>query len=200
MDWSCRSMTQGNSRVSERSPSIDSITEARGLYQTNDSLQWTFANKDIWTKGCTVCHTITHWSFHGKIFCLVFFFLMCGGRLQGQRTDTKWWGDESDWEAWCEFTKSPNFKKEYYIPCHIQKKEDRFLSMKKSNSFWVLKKTVTQTSIHREVTGFLINLFFTVQIPWPPPHPTSDAPHSTPPPNPLPPPTWMTPSPTPPDL
>jgi hypothetical protein len=50
-------MTQGNDKAS---------------CQTNNSLQCTFASKLVWTKGCTVGHTVTHYSFHNESF---FFFL-----------------------------------------------------------------------------------------------------------------------------
>lgn len=44
--------------------------------QTHDYLQWTFVNEDVWTEGCTVEHTVTHYSFHDKKLS-VFFVLFC---------------------------------------------------------------------------------------------------------------------------
>jgi hypothetical protein len=99
---SCRiSMTQGNNRISERSP----IEGPRLiLYQklevnlTNDSWRWTFASKSVWTKGCIVGHTET--------FKLKFYFLfLWGGRLKDWRADMKGQRDEWNWSAWCRIHK-----------------------------------------------------------------------------------------------
>lgn len=58
------------------------------LKQTNDSFQWTFASKDMWTKGCSVGHTIKHHSFYNemvsmlfkKFLSFIFFWGVCKGR------------------------------------------------------------------------------------------------------------------------
>ena len=42
--------------------------KAETPYQTKESLQCTFASKEVWTKGYTVGHTVTHYSFHDEIF------------------------------------------------------------------------------------------------------------------------------------
>jgi hypothetical protein len=59
------------------------------LNQSNDSLQWTFASKDVWTEEYIVGHTVTYYSFHNTImFCFVFIYFyfyfyfcifFCGG-------------------------------------------------------------------------------------------------------------------------
>jgi hypothetical protein len=73
--------------------------------QANDSLQRTFASKDVWTKGYTVgthCDTLQLSQqdlLFNDLLCFFFKNLFGGGRLQGQRADTKGQGDEWDWGA-----------------------------------------------------------------------------------------------------
>lgn len=83
--------------------SIDSVAEARGLELDNDSLQWTFASKGVWTDVYTVRHTgilqLLQWG--------VFFFLLVGevARVESRH---KGRGDRSGiWIAWCEIHKEP---------------------------------------------------------------------------------------------
>ena len=102
-------MTQGNNRISERSPSEDPVLfvlqKPEASNQTNDSLQRTFASEDVWAKGCTVGHAMTDSRFHHKmVFCLVCLFVsmfcfLLTGRLQGQRIYMEGQGDEWDWGA-----------------------------------------------------------------------------------------------------
>lgn len=56
----------------------------KALNQTNDSLQCTFASKDVWTKGYTVEYTVTHYSYQYKIFFYAFVFIG-GGRAYKDR-------------------------------------------------------------------------------------------------------------------
>ena len=77
---SCRiSMTQGNNRITGRSPGKDSVWWNRSqmdpLNQTNDSLQWTFASEDVWAERYTVVHTVTHNSFPNEMFSMLCFVL-----------------------------------------------------------------------------------------------------------------------------
>jgi hypothetical protein len=86
------SMTQSNNRISERSPSENSVSmmyqKAEALNQTNASLQRTSASKEVWTKGCTdeMVFCFFYLFFY---FCFLFFF--CGevaraeGRYKGTR-------------------------------------------------------------------------------------------------------------------
>lgn len=65
---------QGNNMVSERSPSKAPVLivqqNPEPLYQTNDSWQWTFASREVWTIWYILEHTVTHYSIH---IVLVFF-------------------------------------------------------------------------------------------------------------------------------
>jgi hypothetical protein len=74
------STTWGNNRMSKRSTSgVQVLIEQHkpeATYQINKSLQWTFASKEVWTKGYTVGHTVTHYSFHSET---IFLFLFWGG-------------------------------------------------------------------------------------------------------------------------
>jgi hypothetical protein len=76
--------------------SVDYEAEARGLEQTNDSLQWPFASKAVWPRGYTVWHTTA-----SKARLLFVCFLVLEGRLEGQRG----WGHRWDWGTWCEIHK-----------------------------------------------------------------------------------------------
>jgi hypothetical protein len=88
---SCKiSMTRGNSRVSQRHPSADPVLtvpqKPEPSSQANDSLQWTCASQDVWTKGCAVGHTDTPqlpWWDVLVLFLLKFYFTsyFIGGRL-----------------------------------------------------------------------------------------------------------------------
>lgn len=103
----CRiSITQNNSRLSERSPSedsdIDSVAEAKGLKQTGDSLQWMlqvklFGQRDIWCD--TPCHT-TASTFLSSI----------GRRFQGWSADMEGLGNEWGRSVWCEIHKESILK------------------------------------------------------------------------------------------
>ena len=96
------SMTQSHNRISIGGPMmiqyIDDVTQTRGFYnqpyQTSDPWQWTFTSRDVWTKGYTVAHTVTHCNFHNKIF---FHFLMCIWKGEGW----VWleWEDQWYWDA-----------------------------------------------------------------------------------------------------
>jgi hypothetical protein len=44
--------------------------------QTHDYLQWTFVNEDVWTEGCTVEHTVTHYSFHDEMVSMLWLFFV----------------------------------------------------------------------------------------------------------------------------
>jgi hypothetical protein len=83
------SMTQGDNRLSKRSPSKDSVSEEyqkpEALYQANESS----ASREEWTKGYTMRYTVTHYSFHNKIF-----FSLLWGRLQWWRAAIRRGGDE----------------------------------------------------------------------------------------------------------
>ena len=48
--------------------------------QTNDSMQWSFARKAVWAKGCTVGYILSQFSFHGSILLLVIWFARVEGR------------------------------------------------------------------------------------------------------------------------
>lgn len=48
-----------------------SVAEARILVPDPWAWKWTFASKEVWTKGYTVGHTRTHYSFHNGILFLV---------------------------------------------------------------------------------------------------------------------------------
>ena len=69
------SMTQGNNRIFKRSPSEVPVLiiqqKLEASYQINESLQRTFASKEVWTKGYTVVYTVTHYSFHNQMFLSV---------------------------------------------------------------------------------------------------------------------------------
>ena len=54
--------------------SIDSVAESRGLRPDQQLISMTI-NKEVWTKGCTVGHTVTHYSFYNDIICF-----LCWGR------------------------------------------------------------------------------------------------------------------------
>jgi hypothetical protein len=62
---------------------------------TNDSLQWTFASKETWTKECPVGHTVTHSSFQNEmpfrfiLFIILFLSFVSFVGLQEHRTDRK---------------------------------------------------------------------------------------------------------------
>ena len=78
-------MIQGNNRVMEWRTGKDPILMVSQKPEisnpTNDSLQWTFASEEVWTREYIVGHTVTHYSFHNKIFIVFnFFFLIffCG--------------------------------------------------------------------------------------------------------------------------
>ena len=91
----CRiSMTQAGQRQDTlrkpgEDPGLMVSQKPEILNLTNDSSQWIFAREDMWTRVCTVRHTVTHCSFHNQMFSYVFVFclwlLFCGGRLQEQR-------------------------------------------------------------------------------------------------------------------
>lgn len=102
------SMTQWNSKMSQRSPSVVPA-EPEVLNKTNDSLQWTLVSKDGWTNNTLhelLCHTTasTMWFF---IFFFLFFLsfhfnfiLFCfGGGCRGSG-QMQW-----DWYAWCDIHK-----------------------------------------------------------------------------------------------
>jgi hypothetical protein len=72
---SCRTfMTQGNG-ITRRSPEEDLILmisqKPEISNQTNDALQRTFANEDVWTEGYTVGHTVTQYRDHDEISMLL---------------------------------------------------------------------------------------------------------------------------------
>lgn len=76
-------MTQGNKRISGKSPSGDPILmvsqKSEILYQTNYSLQWTFASKNVSTEGYIVGHSVTYYNLHSEIrsfLCFVFVVLV----------------------------------------------------------------------------------------------------------------------------
>ena len=75
-------MTQGNNRISERSPGGDPVLmvqqKPEASNQTNDSLQQTFASKAVWAKLCCV----THCSFHSEFYFLFSFGV--GARAEGR--------------------------------------------------------------------------------------------------------------------
>ena len=91
------SMTQGNNRISERSPSIDGVAEARGL----EPDQWLIVINIY--KWCGTCCG-TRCDFHDKMFfmfCFVLFLVFSilfffGGGLPGQRADMKGQGVQGD--------------------------------------------------------------------------------------------------------
>jgi len=102
---SCRiSMTGQQQDMQEESrweSSTDSVGEARGLKANRwVSLQWTFASKEVRTKGFILCDTLWHTTVsHNEMF------LSLGARgecLQEQREGTKGQGNEWGWGAWCE--------------------------------------------------------------------------------------------------
>jgi hypothetical protein len=80
-----------------------------------DSLQWTFASKDVWTKGYTVWHTVTQCNFHTEMFCLFccccfssfafYLFIYILFSLEGEVARVEGWRDEWDWVTWCEIHK-----------------------------------------------------------------------------------------------
>lgn len=86
---SCRiSTTQGNKRLSKRSPDKNSALivyqKPEALNQTEDSLQCSFASKDVLTKGYTVWHitaSVIRWLL---LFILSYFISFEEGILQGQ--------------------------------------------------------------------------------------------------------------------
>jgi hypothetical protein len=80
---SCRiPMTQGNNRISQKSPCEDPVlihvAEAKSL----EPDQWLIAMKSCWMgKGYTVWHTMAYCSFYGEMLFVCF---LLGGMLQGQ--------------------------------------------------------------------------------------------------------------------
>jgi hypothetical protein len=89
------SMTQGNNRKNRRSPREDPLFWWCGRRQRPPTRVTTFTSKEVWTKGCTVWHTVTHYGVHNyALFYFVylflcFYFLLGWRRLQGQRVDMK---------------------------------------------------------------------------------------------------------------
>jgi hypothetical protein len=69
-------MTQGNKRISDMDtsevPVLIEYQEPGASEHTNDSLQCTFPSKEVWTKGHTVGHILTHNSLQNGIF-----FFLC---------------------------------------------------------------------------------------------------------------------------
>ena len=88
-------MTQGNQRLTGRSPSEDPVLtvsqKPKISKQSSDSLQGTLASGAVWTEGQTVGHCDTH-SFHDEILLcfgfvvvvLVCVFLFWGEVLKGK--------------------------------------------------------------------------------------------------------------------
>jgi len=73
----------GQKRICQRSPGEDSVLivkqKPEASNQTNDSLQWAFANKAIWAIGILVCGTPWHWHtavpmVRSFFICFVFFW------------------------------------------------------------------------------------------------------------------------------
>jgi hypothetical protein len=66
---------QDNNKISGRRSSKDPVLIVQqkpgALNQKSDSLQGMFASKGVWTKGCTVGHTVTRCSFHSEISFLL---------------------------------------------------------------------------------------------------------------------------------
>jgi hypothetical protein len=70
------------------------------LIQTNDLWQWIFASEDVWREGYILGHTVTHVSFHDKMYFMFVLFILfvcfLFGELQEQRADKRGQGDEWD--------------------------------------------------------------------------------------------------------
>lgn len=83
---------------------LDRAAEARGLTPDQGVTAVNICKHRGVDKGCTVGHTATHYGFHSEMFstlCFVNFFscflFSFRGRLQGQKGDTKGWGNEWNW-------------------------------------------------------------------------------------------------------
>jgi hypothetical protein len=109
------SKTQGKNKITGKNPMRIQCwwCDRSQRPQANDSLQWTFTSKDVWTEGYTVGHNVTLYNFHNEIFSILcfglsfvwlffFFNFLLRGQLQGQRASTRVQGDEWDWGIWCE--------------------------------------------------------------------------------------------------
>lgn len=100
----CRnSITKSSNRITRRRPDEGSrlmVSQKPEISnQTTDSFQWMFANKDVWTEWYTVWHAVTYYSFHDKVFSMLFCLIICvnflfvlWGRLHiFQRADMREW-------------------------------------------------------------------------------------------------------------
>ena len=65
-------LTQGNKRISERTPSELPVLIAQHKSEaSNQTNTCTTISKEVWTKGYAVGHTVTHYSFSDFFFSVV---------------------------------------------------------------------------------------------------------------------------------
>lgn len=86
--------------------SISGASESRDFKP--DSLQWTFAGKDVWTRGYTVTHCTFQQEVSGFFFSV--FFLFCFvGEVTGWRADVEGLKRKWNWGTWCESHKKSTY-------------------------------------------------------------------------------------------
>jgi hypothetical protein len=98
-----------NNRTSERSPSEDPVLmvwqKPEASAQPNDSLQWAFASKDVWTKGCTVQQTTASMT---RIFYAIIIISFGGkvARAEGRYKGSGRWA----WVEWMMWNSEESMK------------------------------------------------------------------------------------------